>query len=401
MRGTPPTSLKHIPLKGVTVLEVSHAVAGPTTSQILADFGAEVIKIERPRSGDIFRNTPGMGASMFLALNRGKKSAVIDLKQKQGLQLFYNLVKHADVIVENMAPGVAARLGITYGRIRRTNRLAVYCRIESFGKGPYEKIPAFDPVLQAAVGIMSTTGFAPDRYVRSGVSLVDMSTGLHAASGILALLYRRTLSNEGGELIVSLYDAAAYFMSYWIALFDLIGRDSSPLGTSHLFGSPYALFKTLDGHVYIAIANNDAWFSFCKALGFHDLLARKEYATNDSRVKNKKKLETIVSKRLRGVRSNKLVRRLTDRGVPIAKLNTVKTLLKDPHFLSTGVLREYKYSGKSFRTTVNPSVVNGRRLYSSRSPPKLGSDTRSVLESYLHLSGREIDGLKRKGVIPS
>ena len=401
MRGTPPTSLKHIPLNGVRVLEVSHAVAGPTASQILADFGAEVIKIERPTSGDIFRNTPGMGASMFLAVNRGKKSAVIDLKQKQGLQLFYGLVKHADVIVENMGPGVAARLGITYGRIRRANRRAIYCRIESFGKGPYEKIPAFDPVLQAAAGIMSTTGFAPDRYVRSGVSLVDMSTGLHAASGILALLYRRNLSNEGGELIVSLYDAASYFMSYWITLFDLIGRDSSPLGTSHIFGAPYSLFKTLDGYIYIAIANDDAWSSFCKTLGFSDLLARKDYSTNEGRVKNKKNLERIVSSRLRNFRTNKLLSMLKDRGVPIAKLNTVKTLLNDPHFLSTGVLKEYNYSGKKFRTTVNPSVIDGRRSYSSLSPPTLGSDTESVLENYLHLSEREIDRLKRKGVIPS
>lgn len=385
----------------MTVLEVSHAIAGPTASQILADFGADVIKIERPGSGDIFRNTPGMGASMFLAINRGKKSAAIDLKQKQGLELFYGLVKQTDVIVENMAPGVAARLGITYGRIRRANRRAIYCRIESFGKGPYENIPAFDPVLQSAVGIMSTTGFAPDKYVRAGVSLVDMSTGIHAASGIFALLYRRNLSNEGGELTVSLYDAASYFMSYWIALFDLIGRDSSPLGTSHIFGAPYSLFKTLDGHVYIAIANDDAWSSFCKTLGFSDLLAREEYATNDGRVKHKKNLERIVSNRLRNFRTKKLVNVLKDREVPIAKLNTVKTLLDDPHFLSTGVLREYKYSGKKFRTTVNPSVIDGRRLYSSRSPPTLGSDTDSILENYLHLSEIEIGRLKRKAVIPT
>ena len=185
---------------------------------MFSDYGAEVIRIERPGSGDIFRDIAGMGPSMFLAVNRGKKSVVIHLKKPAGLKLFYELVRVSDVIVQNMGPGVAEKLGLTFKRIERANPRAIYCRIESFGKGPYKNIPAFDPVLQSSVGIMSTTGFPPDKYVRAGISVVDISAGLHAVSGILALLYRRNLTRRGGELNVSLYDAAAYFMSYWITL---------------------------------------------------------------------------------------------------------------------------------------------------------------------------------------
>ena len=204
-------------LEGIRVLEVSHAVAGPTASQILADYGAEVIKIERPGEGDIFRNTPGMGSSMFLAVNRGKKSVALDLKKAKGKRILFDLVKTCDVIVENLGPGTAERLGVTYGRIRTLNPRAIYCKIESFGKGTFQNVPAFDPVLQAATGIMSTTGFPPDAYVRAGVSIVDMSAAFHAATGVLALLNERTKTGKGGEVRVSLFDAAAYYMSYWLA----------------------------------------------------------------------------------------------------------------------------------------------------------------------------------------
>jgi crotonobetainyl-CoA:carnitine CoA-transferase CaiB-like acyl-CoA transferase len=383
----------------VRVLEVSHAVAGPTACQILADYGAEVIKLERPLTGDIFRSTPGMGPSMFLATNRGKKSVVIDMKRTEGLELFYGLVKVSDVIVQNMGPGVAARLGITFKNIENANRRAIYCSIESFGTGPYEKIPAFDPVLQAASGIMSTTGIPPNHYARAGVSVVDVSAGLHAASGILTLLYRRSISNTGGELRVSLYDAASYFMSYWVTLFDLFGRDTTPLGTSHIFGAPYSLFRTKKGFVYIAIASDDAWRSFCGALGFDDLLADARYATNASRVGNKVRLERIIARRLGRFDCEEIVKALKDRGVPVAKMNTTKSLIEDPHFMASGILKEYKYLGKRYRTVVNPPIIDGRRRYTTRSPPELGADTDDVLKSLLGIDRDKMNLLRKDKVI--
>jgi crotonobetainyl-CoA:carnitine CoA-transferase CaiB-like acyl-CoA transferase len=386
-------------LESVRVLEVSHAVAGPTTAQILSDYGAEIIKIERPGSGDIFRDVPGMGPTMFLAVNRGKKCVAIDLKTSKGLTLFYDLVTKCDVIIENLGPGVADSLGISYKRIKKTNSKIIYCKIESFGSGPYEKTPAFDPVLQAATGIMSTTGFPPDKYVRAGISLVDMSTGLQAACGILALLLGRKESGEGAELKVSLYDAALYFMSYWVAMYDLYGRDTTPLGSGHFFGAPYNLFKTVDGHVYIAIANDKSWESFCRALSFGDLFGDKRFILGKDRVRNKHQLEKSVAKRVSKFTTKEIASLLKDTGVPFGKFNSISSLLKDPHFLGRDILKEYTYEKKKYRTIVNPSLINGKRPFAKKSPAEIGKDTESVLKDLLRIKQGELNKLKRDGII--
>ncbi|MDG7000495.1 MAG: CoA transferase [Nitrososphaerota archaeon] len=386
-------------LQGIRVLEASIAVAGPSASQVLADLGAEVIKVEKPGEGDVFRNTPGMGPTMFLAVNRGKKSVAIDLKTPKGLELFYDLAKKCDVVVENMGPGVAEKLGLSQERVRRQNLKAIYCKVESFGDGPYSNFPAFDPVLQAATGIMSTTGFPPDKYVRAGVSMVDMSTGLHAANAILAQLVERNRSGRGAYIRISLYDAAAYYMSYWVAMYDLYGKDTRPLGTTHIFGSPYNLFRTKDALVYIAIANDKAWQEFCKALGFEDLLATKEYSTSKGRVANKIELESKVARKLTKIPSSRLARLLHDTGVPFAKLNTAKSLLRDPHFIQRGILKKYTYKAKDFRTIVSPAIIEGRRPFASRSPPTVGQDTEKVLRSLLHLKKQQIVKLRSAKIV--
>ncbi|MDG6997381.1 MAG: CoA transferase [Nitrososphaerota archaeon] len=386
-------------LEGIRVLEVSIAVAGPSAAQVLADYGAEVIKVEKPGEGDIFRNTPGMGPTMFLAVNRGKKSVAIDLKNPSGLKLFYDLAKKCDIVVENLAPGAAEKLGISQARIRRDNPKSIYCKVESFGQGPYSSIPAFDPVLQAATGIMSTTGFPPDKYVRAGVSMVDMSTGLHAANAIMAQLIETGKSGKGAFIRVSLYDAAAYYMSYWVAMYDLYRKDTVPLGTTHIFGSPYNLFKTKDALVYIAIANDKAWQELCKALDFTDLLAAKKYSTSTERVKNKEELERKVGSKLANISYRKIARVLQDTGVPFAKMNTAKSLLKDPHFLGRGILKQYRYDSARFRTIVNPSIVGSKRPYAAESPPSVGEHTEQVLRSLLHLEKKQIDELKAAQVI--
>jgi len=378
---------------------VSHAVAGPTAAQVLADYGAEVIKIERPGEGDIFRDVPGMGPSMFLAVNRGKKSVAIDLKKREGLSIFYSLVRKSDVVIENLGPGVAEGIGINYQRIKRANSKVIYCKIESFGKGPNEKIPAYDPILQASVGIMSTTGFPPNRFARAGISLVDMSAGLHAAIGILTLLLARKESGRGSEIRISLYDAASYFMSYWVVMYDLFGRDTFPLGSGHIFGSPYNLFKLREGMVYVAIANNGHWRAFCSALGFNDLLNDERYRRGTDRVRLKKSLEKAVALRLAKMETSDVVNKLRESGVPFGKFNTVRTLLQDQHFLGRDILKQYHFSGKSYRTIVNPTLVDGLRPFVRNNPPKIGQDTRVVLRSVLGLESDELDRLHTNGII--
>jgi crotonobetainyl-CoA:carnitine CoA-transferase CaiB-like acyl-CoA transferase len=274
------------------------------------------------------------------------------------------------------------------------------CKIESFGDGPYQNVPAFDPVLQAAVGIMSTTGFPPDHYARAGISLVDMATGMHAASGVLALLLERQKSgNKGAELRISLYDAAAYFMSYWVAMYDLYHKDTSPLGSGHIFGAPYNLFKTKDGFVYIAIANDTVWQSFCKSFSFRDLLNDRKFLTAKDRVSRKKSLENIVAHRLKKLKSSQIEGALIDSGVPFGRFNTVRTLLKDTHFLGRGILKEYKLCSRRYRTIVNPTIINGSRRFAKESPPVLGADTEKVLRTVLDIDPRKLREFKTKGII--
>jgi len=315
------------------------------------------------------------------------------------LSLFYDFVANSDVVIENLGPVVDEILGISYQKIQETNPKSIYCKIESFGKGPYENTPAFDPILQASVGIMSTTGFPPKHFARAGVSLVDMSTGLQAAVGILALLLQRHDSGRGAELRVSLYDAAAYFMSYWAAMFDLYGRDTFPLGSGHIFGSPYNLFKTKDGFVYVAISNDTQWEAFCSRLGFSELLDVKTYRKAADRVKRKKSLERLVALRLSKLRCKEIESKLQDSGVPFGKFNTVASLLKDPHFLGRNLLKQYEYGCKKYRTIVNPAIIDGHRLYVTGNPPKVGEDTEEVLRSFLGLEKRDLLLLRSKGVI--
>ncbi|HZW55052.1 MAG TPA: CoA transferase [Nitrososphaerales archaeon] len=386
------------------VLELSQAIAGPTVTQILADYGASVVKVERPRRGDIFRDVPGMGPSMFLAVNRGKKSVAIDLKTKKGLDLLYGLMKWCDVFVENLSPGTAESMGVTYDKSRRVNKGMIFCRVQSFGRGPMEDVPAFDPVLQAATGIMSTTGFPPDRFARAGVSIVDMSTGMHAAIAILFMLLRREKTGKGGLLEVSLYDSAAYFMSYWVTRLDLTGRDTLPLGSTHIFGAPYNLFKTSDGWIYIAVAGDSDWASFCRALGFDDLLSLKKYHSNDCRVKNKAALEKLVGSRITRMKTSDLQEKLRRARVPSSVLNTTKGLLKDSHFTARNLLETYvlpnkKESRKLFRTIVNPAIIDGKRVHTEASPPRLGDDTASVMKDLLRLDSAKIRKLVSDKII--
>ena len=381
------------------MLELSHAVAGPTVSQILADYGAEVIKLERPDGGDIFRDTPGMGESMFLAVNRGKKSVTINLKSRRGIELFYWLLEKSDVLVENLSPGAAERLGITYAKASKANRGIIYCKIESFGKGPMENVPAYDPVLQAASGIMSTTGFPPDSYARAGVSIVDMAAGMHGAIATLFMLLDRMKTGKGGLIELPLYDASAYYMSYWISRFDLTGKDTVPLGSSHIFGSPYNLFKTRDGFVYVAVVSDEAWLSLCKSLDFDDLLQKQEYSNNKNRVERKQELEEEIGARIGLLDSNFIKARLLNSSVPFSILNSVRSLLEDQHFKSRKLLGHYSFSGKRFRTVVNPAVIRGKRMRTRMNPPELGEHTTEVLRKVLKLSKREIDDLEERGVI--
>lgn len=380
----------------IRVLEIGQAIAGPYAAQILLDLGAEVIKVERPGQGDIFRDTGGMGPTMFIAVNRGKKSVAIDLKTDEGKEILRRLIKVSDVVIESLDYEASKNLGLDYNEFVKINPKLIYCKITAFGEGPYEKLPAFDPVLQAISGIITTTGFPPDKYARIGVSIIDMTTGLYAAIAILSAL----LNNEKGKFIeVSMFDVALSYMSYWIAYYDLYNKNPEPLGTTHRFGSPYNLFKVKDGYIYMSIMGDSQWRKFCQALGFEDLLEKEEFKTTKDRVMNKEALEKIVQDRLKDMNLDEVFKKLLESGVAAAPLNKVETLLKDPHLASREILHQVKYQGKVLRIALNPIRINGKRIGTKEDPPLLGDSTAEVLKNLLKLNDKDIEELKRKKVI--
>jgi len=386
-------------LRGIRVIEVGHAVAGPTAGQILADLGAEVIKVEKPDSGDHFRDLPGMGPSIFVDLNRGKKSVAIDLRDPRGYKIFLDLVRVSDVVIDNLDPEASKRLGIGYESLSKVNPGIIYCKITGFGDGPYGNLPAYDPMLQAASGIMSVTGIPPEGFVRAGISLVDMSGAFHCVIGVLASLYRRSLTGMGSYIEVSLFDVAVYYMGYWITYYDLYGRDPEPLGSTHIFGAPYGLFRTRDGYIYIAIVSDKHWREFCQALGYIDLLEDPKYRTNQDRVKHKRELEEEVGRRLSKYSVYELIEILGSRGVPVAPLHRVSTLLKDSHLAHRGIVGGVVWKGRLLRVALNPIRIDGSRLSAKDFPPPLGAHTLEILTKTLGLSVDDAEKLRAEGIV--
>jgi crotonobetainyl-CoA:carnitine CoA-transferase CaiB-like acyl-CoA transferase len=390
-------------LNDIRVLDVTHAVAGPTATQILADLGAEVIKIERPNTGDIFRDSATMGPSIFVALNRNKKSVVIDLSKPEGRDLLLELVKKSDVMIENLAPGDAEKYGITYDVIKNINPKIIYCSITSFGEGPYKYIPAFDPVIEAMTGFMSVTGFPPDKYVRAGVSFLDMVAGMLAAIGVITALYKRRINNEGCQIEISLADSGLFIMSYWIPYYKKYKKNPSPVGSGHWFGAPYQLFKFKDGYLYIAILSDKQWEKFCKALGFEDLLKDERYKTTADRAKRKSELEGELAKRFESMSAKETFDKLLKSGeyFPVGPLYTIKDIFDDPHFAQRGIIKKHSYNEEEYWTAITPIRIGNNYTAGSGKIPRLGEHTRQILRELLNIPEDKISELEKKKIIQS
>jgi len=389
---------KHI-LDGIRVLEIGHAVAGPAAGLILSDLGAEVIKIEKPGEGDLFRNLPKMGQSIFMAINRGKRSISLDLRDGEGFKLFLKLVRISDVVIDNLEPEASRKLGVNYDVLANENPMIIYCKITGFGEGPYSELPAYDPMLQAISGIMSVTGIPPDNYVRSGISLVDMAGAFNCVIGVLVALYRRVLTGKGAYIEVSLFDSAVYYMNYWISYYDLYKKIPEPLGSSHIFASPYGLFKTYDGFIYLSVVSDEHWRRFCETLGFHDLLLNPRYRTSQGRVMYKKELESEIEARLRNIKTEQVFRVLREKRIPAAPLYTVDKLLEDPHAISRAIIDVIRCEENNIRTALNPLVIDGVRYSRRECAPKPGKDTEYVLRNLLNLKDEVIQELRKRKVI--
>lgn len=389
----PPSSLD-----GLRVLDLTQVMAGPFCTQLLGDLGADVVKVEPPGRGDLSRSMGGERLRLrgpdnapFLALNRNKRSVVLDLKEDAGRAALLRLAASADVLVENFRPGVTRSLGVGWDEVSRINPRLVYASISGFGQtGPYAGRPGFDLIAQGMSGVMSVTGEAGGRPVKCGVPVADLAAGLYAAVGILAALRARERTGRGQHVETSLFEAALS-LSVWEAteLF-ATGEAPRPLGSAHRLNAPYQAFRTADGWVTLAALTEPQWESLCGALGRPGLARDERFATNAGRMAHLPALVEAIEAALAAGTTAEWVERLLDAGVPAGPIHDHRQVFEDPHTRARGMVEEVEHPVEGLvRTLGFPLKLGDTPAAVRRPPPLLGEHTEEVLAE---LAARERTG---------
>ncbi|MGI8551211.1 MAG: CaiB/BaiF CoA transferase family protein [Dehalococcoidia bacterium] len=370
------------PLAGVRVLALEQAVAAPLCTQHLVDLGAEVIKIERPGGGDFARAYDSVIAgesAWFYWLNRGKRSLALDLKRPQAIDVLRRLLARADVFLQNLAPGAAARLGLGGEALRRDYPSLIVCAISGYGSdGPYRDRKAYDALLQGETGVMALTGLA-DAPAKAGISVADIATGMYSLSSILAALYRRRADGQGCLIECSLFDSLSQWVSAPLYGYLATGRQPQRVGMRHANIVPYGLFSTAEGtQMNLAVQNEREWKRFCRGvLREPDLADDPRYATNEARVARRAELEPRIEAVLAGLTHTELVRRLESADVPWGEYRDIEGLAAHPQLRERGRLLPPPSEGLP-PVLAHPMNIEGLSQ-SARPVPSVGADTDAIL----------------------
>lgn len=402
------------PLVGVKVLDLSRILAGPWATQVLADYGAEVIKVERPESGDDTRQwgppfikyddgTDSSEAAYFASANRGKRSITIDFTQLAGQELIKKLVLACDVLVENFKVGGLSQYGLDYENLRTINPKLIYCSITGFGQaGPYAKNTGYDAAIQAMSGLMSITG-EPEETGGSpqkvGVAVTDLMTGMYAVSAITAALYHREQTGKGQHIDLALLDTQVACLANQSMNYLIGGESPTRLGTAHPNIAPYQSVKAKDGHFMLAVGNQQQFERLCVAVGNESLSANDMFIDNRQRVNNRVELIRLLELEFVQETCSKWISLLSDLKIPCAPINTVAEVFDDPQikFRNMQIELDHPVNG-SVKQVANPVKFSESEIDYHRAPPMLGADANDILKE-LGLSAAEISQLKRQKTI--
>lgn len=374
-------------LKGLRILDLTQVMAGPFSTMLMADLGADVIKVEPPGGGDQTRHSWGRSGKgndgpAFFALNRNKRSIVLDLRSDEGHKDFLKLVKTADVVVENYRPGVMERLGLDYDTLREVNPGIIYASISGFGhSGPYAQRPGYDLIAQGMAGVMGITGLPGSEPVKAGVPVADLGAGLFSVYGILAAYVHKMKTGEGQKLEASLFESAIA-LSVWEATeYWASGNVPTATGSSHRMSAPYQAFKTADGWMTIGANNQRLWGFLCKALRRPELEHDERFSTNPERMKNRKELGEVIGSILKDNTTDYWVKTLLEGGVPCGPILAYDEVLQDPHAEYREMVQSIPHPIEGEVKTLGfPVKFSGTPAKALRHPPLLGEHQKEVLE---------------------
>jgi crotonobetainyl-CoA:carnitine CoA-transferase CaiB-like acyl-CoA transferase len=393
-----------LPLDGVRVLELGHIVAGPSATLILADLGANVIKIEHPETGDTARNMANQGVT-FLSFNRNKQSLAANLRSADGREVFRRLIERSDVVVDNYSPGALERLGIGYAWAREVNRRIIYCAIKGFLTGPYEARPSLDELAQMEGGLAYMTG-PPGQPMRAAASIIDIGAATYGVVGVLAALYQRQLTGVGQQVRSGLFETTTFWMNQVFARVQLAGDVPRPRGAGDsgmglaMGWGVYRLFATRDNRqVFIAVTTNRHWTRLCTILKLEDLGADSTLNTNAKRVSQRPRFTDRIAKAVQGFDYDAIVQRLRDAEIPYAPVNTPADLIDEPHLNAGDHLLQVELADhRTFKQPALPLEFGDSRYVVKLAPPRLGEHTDTILGE-LGYSDAEIAQLKAKRVV--
>ena len=396
------------PLRGLRVFDLTRVLAGPTCVQMLGDLGADVIKVEKPGSGDDTRGfappvMPGTGESAyFVGVNRNKRSVTLDIASKEGQDIARRLIAECDILVENFKVGTLAKYGLGYEDLRGPHPGLIYCSITGFGQtGPYAKRPGYDSLVQAMGGVMSLTGEPDGMPQKVGVPVADLFAGLYGCIGVLAALRHREATGQGQQVDIGMLDTNVAWLANQGMNYLATGENPVRLGNQHPNIVPYQVFATADGHIVLSVGNDPTFRRFCEGFGLDHLPGDERFATNAARVANRQLVTDTLAPVLLGQPTAWWVERLEAIGVGCGPINTLRDVFDDPQVRARGavVTMPHQASPDGVQVLANPVRLSETPADYRRPPPLLGQHTDEVLAERLGLDGAALDGLRARGIV--